>query len=257
MGISERLREERLRLNLTQAALAEAAGTTKKTQINWEQGVSLPSADALAAYQAAGVDVLYVLTGTRSSPSHLAEVKTPPGVAVCGRDVEITPSGMALLLNLRAEHGGGADLLWGRALLEAAAGYVPTHPRPIRMQRMVLEAPTGPYELLALYLERSPPALPYFIWPEGKKLRDRYELDMGTHSLPIEVPDLAIGSMTPVLVLGADMLERINAGECVRWACASNAWAEPAPEAARTLAVHDKRSVGQNARDYRKAFVSR
>ena len=66
--IGERLKEERERLDLTQPAFAEAAGAKKRTLIDWEKGVSSPTAVQLAALASIGVDALYVLTGQKSAP---------------------------------------------------------------------------------------------------------------------------------------------------------------------------------------------
>jgi transcriptional regulator with XRE-family HTH domain len=73
MEISNRLQEERKRIGLTQEVIAERLRTTKRSVINWEGGVALPGADMLSRYAAAGVDVLYVLTGTRTP-----QVTIPP-----------------------------------------------------------------------------------------------------------------------------------------------------------------------------------
>jgi transcriptional regulator with XRE-family HTH domain len=62
----ERLRSERLRLGLTQPEFAELAGAKKRTLVDWESDVSSPTAKQLAALAAHGVDVLFVLTGSRS-----------------------------------------------------------------------------------------------------------------------------------------------------------------------------------------------
>lgn len=68
LSISARLREERLRLGLSQTAFAALAGVTKSAQIKWEGGASsAPTAPALAAMVAGGVDVLYVLSGRRTA----------------------------------------------------------------------------------------------------------------------------------------------------------------------------------------------
>lgn len=64
MLFGTRLKEERRRLGLTQAELAEKAGIAKKSQTNYELGNSAPGADYLAAAAGIGIDVLYVLTGT-------------------------------------------------------------------------------------------------------------------------------------------------------------------------------------------------
>ena len=61
--INERLKSERERLGLTQPVFAETAGVSKRTLIDWEKGVSSPTAVQLSALAAVGVDVLYVLTG--------------------------------------------------------------------------------------------------------------------------------------------------------------------------------------------------
>lgn len=66
--INLRLKEERERLGLTQPGLAELAGAAKRTVIDWEKGVSSPTAVQLAAIAARGADVLYILTGQRSQP---------------------------------------------------------------------------------------------------------------------------------------------------------------------------------------------
>lgn len=77
MTIGARLKEERDRLKLSQTALAEAAGTTKKTQIDYEKDNTQPKAVYLAKAAEMGVDVAYVITGIRlenvaSTPSELA-----------------------------------------------------------------------------------------------------------------------------------------------------------------------------------------
>jgi transcriptional regulator with XRE-family HTH domain len=66
VSIGDRLREERQRLNLTQPAIGEVGGVTKKTQMLYESGERFPDATYLAALAGAGVDVLYVLTGLRA-----------------------------------------------------------------------------------------------------------------------------------------------------------------------------------------------
>ncbi|REF69739.1 MULTISPECIES: helix-turn-helix domain-containing protein [Paracoccus] len=66
-SFSDRLREERLRLNMVQPQLAEIGGVGKQSQINYESGKRQPDASYLAAIAAAGADVLYILTGERRS----------------------------------------------------------------------------------------------------------------------------------------------------------------------------------------------
>lgn len=65
MTIGQRLREEREALGLSQPKFAAFAETTKQTLFSWESDRTAPSAGQLAAFAAAGVDVIYVLTGNR------------------------------------------------------------------------------------------------------------------------------------------------------------------------------------------------
>ena len=65
VSIGDRLREERVRLGLTQPAIGELGGVTKKTQMLYEGGERAPDANYLSSLAAHGVDVRYVLTGAR------------------------------------------------------------------------------------------------------------------------------------------------------------------------------------------------
>lgn len=65
MTIGARLREERLRLALSQRELGEIGGVEANAQRHYEDASRFPKANYLAAIAAAGVDVLYVLTGER------------------------------------------------------------------------------------------------------------------------------------------------------------------------------------------------
>ena len=59
----ERLKNERLRLKLTQAQMAFAGGVKRQAQGFYERDVTLPRATYLAALTLLGVDVLYIITG--------------------------------------------------------------------------------------------------------------------------------------------------------------------------------------------------
>lgn len=61
--MGERLKDERVRLGWSQAAMAEIAGVSRRATVNWESGESTPGADALALMAQAGLDVLYIVTG--------------------------------------------------------------------------------------------------------------------------------------------------------------------------------------------------
>ncbi|MFY3986098.1 helix-turn-helix transcriptional regulator [Achromobacter xylosoxidans] len=67
MGIGNRLREERVRLGMSQTEFAEVAGLIRKTLYGYECGERFPDAAALAKWADAGVDVMYVLTGNREA----------------------------------------------------------------------------------------------------------------------------------------------------------------------------------------------
>lgn len=64
-GIGERLREERERLRLSQAAFGEIGGVKANAQGKYESGERFPGADYLEAVATHGVDALYVVTGER------------------------------------------------------------------------------------------------------------------------------------------------------------------------------------------------
>ncbi len=64
--IGQRLREERERLGYTQPSFAELAGTTKKSQIDYEKDLTQPKASYLADIAAAGADIQYIVTGVKS-----------------------------------------------------------------------------------------------------------------------------------------------------------------------------------------------
>lgn len=64
--LGARLREERNRLGFTQAELAEIAGIHKNSQGNYENDVKSPDTKYLSLVSEHGIDILYVVTGTRT-----------------------------------------------------------------------------------------------------------------------------------------------------------------------------------------------
>jgi transcriptional regulator with XRE-family HTH domain len=66
-SIGERLRAERKRIALSLRAFGERGGVTEKTQVLYEKGERAPDAHYLVGIGAAGVDLLFVLTGVRAS----------------------------------------------------------------------------------------------------------------------------------------------------------------------------------------------
>ncbi|WP_300633573.1 helix-turn-helix transcriptional regulator [Pseudomonas sp.] len=65
--IGLRLLEERRRLGYSQQYLARASGVTVREQHQFEIGEDLPRADYLAQLAGHGVDVVYVVTGKRTT----------------------------------------------------------------------------------------------------------------------------------------------------------------------------------------------
>lgn len=68
-SVGERLREERARIGLSQDDFAKIGGVNRNTQGSYEKNDRSPDATYLANMAAAGVDVLYVITGQRAIPS--------------------------------------------------------------------------------------------------------------------------------------------------------------------------------------------
>lgn len=71
MEISDRIRSERKRMELTQADLGKIGGVSEITQRNYEAGRSVPDANYFHAV-AGVIDIVYVITGK------LADIKTEP-----------------------------------------------------------------------------------------------------------------------------------------------------------------------------------
>lgn len=78
-SISDRLKEARELLGLSQQAIADKCGIAARSQRNYESGERSPDAVYLAAIAAVGVDIRYVVTGERDytpPPSMSAEELT-------------------------------------------------------------------------------------------------------------------------------------------------------------------------------------
>lgn len=66
----DRLREERERLGVSQAALGELGGVRKQAQLKYEGNARQPDSAYLGRIARYGVDVLYLLTGQRADSNH-------------------------------------------------------------------------------------------------------------------------------------------------------------------------------------------
>lgn len=67
--IGERLREERLRIGLSQVDFSLYCGASRNALLQWERGETAPNAGVLATMTNLGVDALYVVTGQRQGES--------------------------------------------------------------------------------------------------------------------------------------------------------------------------------------------
>lgn len=65
-NLGSRLKQERLRLRLSQRELGEAGGVKTNAQAKYETGERSPKANYLASIATVGVDVVYVITGKRT-----------------------------------------------------------------------------------------------------------------------------------------------------------------------------------------------
>jgi len=75
MNIGARLKAERVRLGYSQAALGKVGGVETNAQGRYENGVRFPRADYLAQIAAAGIDVLFVITGKRTKNDNADSAK--------------------------------------------------------------------------------------------------------------------------------------------------------------------------------------
>ncbi len=76
LNLCDRLIEERKRLKLNQKDFSALAGVSKTTQFNYEKGDRVPDALYLDALSKAGVDIMYLVTGSRSLNSSLTAEET-------------------------------------------------------------------------------------------------------------------------------------------------------------------------------------
>lgn len=62
----KRLKEERKKLGLTQAQMAEKCGVSGRMWGDYERGVSQPKSETLFLFERAGIDISYVMGGERT-----------------------------------------------------------------------------------------------------------------------------------------------------------------------------------------------
>jgi len=71
--IWQRIKEERLRLGMTQVEFGKVGGVLKQTQLHYESGLRRPDTDYLERISAIGADVPYIMLGRRMAESVLPE----------------------------------------------------------------------------------------------------------------------------------------------------------------------------------------
>jgi len=110
VSIGERLREERERLKLSQPAVAEAVGVSKKTQIDYEKDRTPPDANYFSVVAGLGFDISYVITGMRienaaRTPLELAFLRNSRAMPT----IEARQAALDAVVGLRKAFGGKLD----------------------------------------------------------------------------------------------------------------------------------------------------
>jgi len=125
-NLGDRLKDERMRLGLSQAAFAERLGVHRNTQIKYESGERVPDSDYLDNAQKIGVDIYYLYSGIveKDRESYqIAVYELAKGIySALGFDrSQIKAAELALvkLIDADLENGGALepDEEWGRVTL--------------------------------------------------------------------------------------------------------------------------------------------
>jgi len=124
MALNDRLREERERLNLSQADFAEKVGVSRNTQVRYETGKTLPPSSYLETIKTMGVDVDYVLFGV------------PEGEVEC---TYLESQGIDRLISLAECRRHATNILYGNVRWGHCCGTCPKNPIT---QRIIPKAPT-------------------------------------------------------------------------------------------------------------------
>lgn len=119
--IGERLRDERVRLSLSQGDMAARVQVSREMWGRYERGLGLPNADVLIELHRCGGDVLFILTGARATT-----------------DRTLTDQERELLINFRATDAEGRAAVARMARIEAdRLSSGPAEPQPISGLRVV------------------------------------------------------------------------------------------------------------------------
>lgn len=107
LGVGERLREERERLGKNQTDFGVSAGVSRGTQKAYELESSSPDVRYLSGLQELGVDVHYVLTGSRGATdlNNLSDVES----SVLGNMRRMSEDDRSVLLRTAAAFASAAS----------------------------------------------------------------------------------------------------------------------------------------------------
>lgn len=70
VGVGSRIKEERLRLKMTQTQLAQASGASLRSVASWEANEARPTSSTLTKLAQAGIDIGYIVNGRRVGNAH-------------------------------------------------------------------------------------------------------------------------------------------------------------------------------------------
>jgi len=196
-SIGDRLRSERERLKLSQAALAEYGGVKPLTQHSYEKGSSYPNADYLAKVNDLGIDAMYVITGARAKPSQAlpgAEPEMAVLVALQNRGIfpdgegggRVSPAGLALLLDYVREVKDNRITKLTKKELQKVVSFAPKDSREWVIQPVALTPyPDGKAShILLVYRKRSPVSVVWKIGPFQGDVPSRIDITTGSE-LPL------------------------------------------------------------------------
>jgi transcriptional regulator with XRE-family HTH domain len=113
--LGNRLAQERARLGLTQAQVADFAAIARRTQVNYESGERAPDASYLDRLGQKGIDTLYVLTGRHEQPTEEPRVAEPgSSYKLAGLNpAHVRAAAIAVLTELFRRHSLGAKPIEG------------------------------------------------------------------------------------------------------------------------------------------------
>ena len=195
-NIGDRLRSERERLKLSQAALAERGGVKALTQHSYEKGSSYPNADYLSKVVECGVDVFYVVTGKRlpaarptgNDPTDTVLLLQNRGIYPDGRGGgTVNLVGLALLLDYAREANGTKPIALTEKVLAKVARYSVADARPWLLQPVALQPRKGgpTSHTVLVYREKTTVSLVWQLGPFPGDIPPRIEL-MGHHDFPLK-----------------------------------------------------------------------